>query len=400
MHESRALSGMRPTGRLHLGHYHGVLKNWAAMQREHQCFFFVADFHAFTTHYADSTGMDESVREMLIGWLAAGINPDKATIFMQSQIPAHAELHLLLSMICPISWLTRVPTYKEQQEQMSGRDLNTYGFLGYPLLQSADILIYRANVVPVGDDQVPHVEFAREIARRFNFLYGRDADFESRAAEILEKLTANQSRVYLDLRRRYQENGDESSLQKGREMVGELHNLSREEIDRLQGYLEGGGRIVLTEPQALLTKSPRFPGIDGRKMSKSYDNAIEIFESAKSVDEKIRRMQTDPARKRRSDKGNPDKCPVWPLHEIYSSDETRDWVRNGCTTAAIGCLECKRAVIEKINAQLEPVREAGAKFREDKTLVRDVLSDGANRARKAAAETLSAVRDAMGVASL
>ena len=400
MHESRALSGMRPTGRLHLGHYHGVLKNWAAMQREHQCFFFVADFHAFTTHYADSAGMDESVREMLIGWLAAGINPDKATIFMQSQIPAHAELHLLLSMICPISWLTRVPTYKEQQEQMSGRDLNTYGFLGYPLLQSADILIYRANVVPVGDDQVPHVEFAREIARRFNFLYGRDADFESRAAEILEKLTANQSRVYLDLRRRYQENGDESSLQKGREMVGELHNLSREEIDRLQGYLEGGGRIVLTEPQALLTKSPRFPGIDGRKMSKSYDNAIEIFESAKSVDEKIRRMQTDPARKRRSDKGNPDKCPVWPLHEIYSSDETRDWVRNGCTTAAIGCLECKRAVIEKINAQLEPVREAGAKFREDKTLVRDVLSDGANRARKAAAETLSAVRDAMGVASL
>ena len=391
---------MRPTGRLHLGHYHGVLKNWAAMQREHQCFFFVADFHAFTTHYADSAGMDESVREMLIGWLAAGINPDKATIFMQSQIPAHAELHLLLSMICPISWLTRVPTYKEQQEQMSGRDLNTYGFLGYPLLQSADILIYRANVVPVGDDQVPHVEFAREIARRFNFLYGRDADFESRAAEILEKLTANQSRVYLDLRRRYQENGDESSLQKGREMVGELHNLSREEIDRLQGYLEGGGRIVLTEPQALLTKSPRFPGIDGRKMSKSYDNAIEIFESAKSVDEKIRRMQTDPARKRRSDKGNPDKCPVWPLHEIYSSDETRDWVRNGCTTAAIGCLECKRAVIEKINAQLEPVREAGAKFREDKTLVRDVLSDGANRARKAAAETLSAVRDAMGVASL
>ncbi len=400
MHESRALSGMRPTGRLHLGHYHGVLKNWAAMQREHQCFFFVADFHAFTTHYADSAGMDESVREMLIGWLAAGINPDKATIFMQSQIPAHAELHLLLSMICPISWLTRVPTYKEQQEQMSGRDLNTYGFLGYPLLQSADILIYRANVVPVGDDQVPHVEFAREIARRFNFLYGRDADFESRAAEILEKLTANQSRVYLDLRRRYQENGDESSLQKGREMVGELHNLSQEEIDRLQGYLEGGGRIVLTEPQALLTKSPRFPGIDGRKMSKSYDNAIEIFESAKSVDEKIRRMQTDPARKRRSDKGNPDKCPVWPLHEIYSSDETRDWVRNGCTTAAIGCLECKRAVIEKINAQLEPVREAGAKFREDKTLVRDVLSDGANRARKAAAETLSAVRDAMGVASL
>lgn len=397
MFADRVLSGMRPTGNLHLGHYHGVLKNWVKLQHEYQCLFFVADWHALTTHYDSPNLIEHNTREMLIDWIAAGVDPSQAVLFVQSHVPEHAELHLLLSMVTPLGWLERVPTYKEQQETLSDKDLSTYGFLGYPLLQSADILIYRANMVPVGEDQVPHVEFTREIARRFNHLYGKPPGFEDRAEEAIRKLGSRRARVYRQLRTRYLEQGNAEALSAARALLDEAQNLSLGDLERLFGYLEGGGRIILTEPEALLTPASRMPGTDGKKMSKSYDNTIGLRESADAVIKKVRTMPTDPARVRRIDPGDPEKCPVWQLHLVYSDDESQEWVKTGCRSAGIGCLQCKQPVIDAILAEQEPMRARVEPYLKDPTLLNSILADGCERARKLAGETMRDVREAMGL---
>jgi tryptophanyl-tRNA synthetase len=393
----RVLSGMRPTGSLHLGHYHGVLKNWISLQSEYQCLFFVADWHALTTHYDTPEVIEQNVLDMVVDWLAAGVDPSTATLFIQSRVPEHAELHLLLSMITPLGWLERIPSYKDQQERLADRDLSTYGFLGYPLLQSADILIYRASLVPVGEDQVPHIEFTREIARRFNHVYGKQPGFEKKAELAIKKLGSKKARLYRELRTRYTEQGDEEALESARALLLETQNLSLGDRERLFGFLEGGGKMILSEPKALLTTEPRMPGLDGQKMSKSYNNTITLRESPESVTRKIRTMPTDPARVRRSDPGNPDKCPVWQLHLVYSDEARKQWVREGCTTAGIGCLECKQPVIDAVLRELEPMRERAARYLEDPIQVRNIIADGCERARKLAHDTMREVREAMGL---
>lgn len=397
MFVDRVLSGMRPTGSLHLGHYHGVLKNWVRLQHEYQCYFFVADWHALTTHYDAPEVISQNVWDMVIDWLAAGVDPSQATLFIQSQLPEHAELHLLLSMITPLGWLERVPTYKDQQEKLTDKDLSTYGFLGYPLLQSADILVYRANLVPVGEDQVPHIEFTREIARRFNHLYGRETGFEEKAEAAIKKLGAKRSKLYVQLRTKYQEQGDEEALGAARALIEEAQNLSMGDRERLFGYIEGGGKMILAEPQALLTEASRMPGLDGQKMSKSYNNTITLREDAESVTKKIRTMPTDPARVRRSDPGEPERCPVWQLHQVYSSDEVKTWAQQGCRSAGIGCLECKQPVIDAVLQEQKPMRERAAAYLDDPTLVRNIIADGCERARTLAEETMRDVREAMGL---
>jgi len=399
MFEDRVLSGMRPTGAMHLGHYHGALKNWVSLQNEYPCFFFAADWHALTSHYEDPSVIEATVWDMFIDWLAAGIDPSKATLFIQSRIPQHAELTLLLSFFTPLAWLERVPTYKDQMEKHAehGRDLLTYGFLGYPLMQGADILIYRANKVPVGEDQVAHVELVREIARRFNHLFGREKGFEEKAEAAVKKLGPKKAKLYRTLRTRFQEQGDAAALEQARALVTDTQNLSLGDQERLYGFLEGGGRMILSEPEALLTSTPKLLGLDGEKMSKSQDNAILLRDTPEHVTKKIRTMQTDPARVRRSDPGEPTKCPVWNLHQVYSDANTQDWVLQGCRTAGIGCLECKQPVIDAINAEIKPIRERATQYEEDPTLVRNIIQDGCEKASDLADETMRDVREAMGL---
>ncbi|GEC94258.1 MAG: hypothetical protein RLZZ220_821 [Pseudomonadota bacterium] len=397
MFAERVLSGMRPTGRLHLGHYHGVLKNWVKLQAEYPCLFFAADWHALTTDYDNPKGIEASVWEMIVDWLAAGVDPAQATIFIQSRVPEHAELHLLMSMMTPQGWLERVPTYKDQQEKLSHKDLSTYGFLGYPLLMSADILIYRADKVPVGEDQLPHVEFTRELARRFNHMYGREPGFEEKAKEAIKKLGSKRARLYDEFRTRFQQNGDEEGLALGKALLEEAQNLSMGDRERLYGYLEGSGKMILVEPGALLTEASRMPGLDGQKMSKSYGNTIFLREEADSLTKKIRTMQTDPARVRRTDPGDPEKCPVWQFHVIYSDDSTRNWVTQGCKSAGIGCIECKQPVIDAVLKEQDAMRERAQPYLDDPTLVKSIVADGCDKARKLAQETMREVRDAMGL---
>jgi tryptophanyl-tRNA synthetase len=397
MFADRVLSGMRPTGGLHLGHYHGVLKNWVEMQHEYECLFFVADWHALTTHYDTPQVIAQSTWDMVIDWLAAGVDPARATLFIQSKVPEHAELHLLLSMITPLGWLERVPTYKDQQEKLSEKDLSTYGFLGYPLLQSADILIYRATHVPVGADQVPHIEFTREIARRFNHLYGREVGFEEKAITAVKKLGNKKAKLYEELRVRYQEQGDDEALLSAQSLLDEQQSLSLGDRERLFGYLEGGGKMILSEPQAMLTAASKMPGLDGQKMSKSYNNTITLREDVASVSKKIRTMPTDPARIRRTDAGDPDKCPVWQLHLVYSSEDTKQAVQQGCRSAGIGCIECKQPVIDAVLLEQTPMRERAQQYLDDPTLVRNIIADGCEKARKLAGETMRDVREAMGL---
>jgi tryptophanyl-tRNA synthetase len=389
---------MRPTGRLHLGHYHGVLKNWVELQNEYECFFFVADWHALTTHYEDpNLAMEEYVWEMVVDWLAAGVDPNRATLFIQSRVLQHAELDVLLSMITPLGWLERVPSFKDQQEKLKERDLSTHGFLGYPLLQSADILIYRATRVPVGEDQVPHIELTREIARRFNYLYGREPGFEEKAEEAAKKLGKKGARMYRQLRTAYVERGDHEALEKAQAVLRENSNLALGEKERLLGYLEGGGRIILPEPDALLTEASRLPGLDGQKMSKSYNNVILLRDDPTRVEQGLRTMPTDPARKRRTDPGEPEKCPVWQLHKVYSSAETKAWVCEGCRSAAIGCLDCKQPVIDAVLAEQKTILERAREYTEDPTLVKNIISDGCEYARESAEETMEDVRACMGL---
>ena len=397
MYPDRVVSGMRPTGAMHLGHYHGALKNWVKLQSEHPCLFFVADWHALTTHYDDPSIIETSTWDMVIDWLAAGIDPSQATIFIQSKVPEHAELHLLLSMSTPLGWLERVPTYKDQQEKLADRDLATYGFLGYPLLQAADVLIYRASMVPVGEDQVPHIEMTREIARRFNHLYGREKDFEQKAQEAVKKLGAKRAKLYAELRAEYQEQGKEDALEQAKAMLDDAQNLSMIDRERLFGYLEGSRKLILAEPQALLTEASRLPGLDGNKMSKSYGNTIALRDDRDTVTKKVRTMPTDPARVRRTDPGDPDKCPVWMFHQVYSDQPTKDWVVKGCKSAGIGCIECKQPVIDGILKEQEPMRERAQKYLDDPSLVRAIVADGCDQARKLAQETMRDVREEMGL---
>ncbi|MBU3577467.1 tryptophan--tRNA ligase [Polynucleobacter sp. UK-Kesae-W10] len=398
MFAERVLSGMRPTGNLHLGHYHGVLKNWVRLQSEYPCFFFVADWHALTTHYETPDVIEQSVWDMVIDWLAAGVDPNQATLFIQSKVPEHAELFLLLSMGTPLGWLERVPTYKDQIEKLKEKDLQTYGFLGYPLLQAADILIYRAQHVPVGEDQVPHVEMTREVARRFNYLYGREPGFEEKALEAVKKLGSKRAKMYLELRVAFQERGDDEALEQAKALLQEAQSLSMADRERLFGFLEGARKIILPEPQALLTTASRMPGIDGQKMSKSYGNTISIREQPEDVIKKIRTMPTDPARVRRTDAGDPARCPVWQLHTVYSNEETKQWVDQGCKSAGIGCLECKQPVIDAILAEQQPMFERAQKYLDDPSLLRSIIADGCDKARKVAQETMREVREAMGLA--
>jgi tryptophanyl-tRNA synthetase len=397
MFAEKVLSGMRPTGSLHLGHYHGVLKNWVDLQNEYECLFFVADWHALTTHYDSPQVIEQNVWDMVIDWLAAGVDPAQATLFIQSRVPEHAELHLLLSMMTPLGWLERVPTYKDQQEKLTEKDLSTYGFLGYPLLQAADILIYRANQVPVGEDQVPHIEFTRELARRFNHLYGREPGFEEKAQAAVKKMGGKKAKLYDELRTRYRQEGDDEALESAKALLNDTQNLSMGDRERLFGYLEGGGKMILAEPQALLTAASRMPGLDGQKMSKSYHNTLTLREDEESLTKKIRTMPTDPARVRRTDPGTPEKCPVWQFHTVYSSDATRQWVQEGCTSAAIGCLECKQPVIGAVLEEQKPMHERAQMYLDDPTLVRNIIADGCEKARELANETMRDVREAMGL---
>lgn len=391
----RVLSGMRPTGLLHLGNFHGALRNWIELQYQYECYFFVADWHALTTGYEDTSQLPSHVHQMVIDWLAAGLNPGVATIFVQSQVPEHAELHLLLSMITPLGWLERVPSYKDQQTELSGRDLTTYGFLGYPLLQSADILLYRPAWVPVGEDQVAHVEITREIARRFNHLYGREAEFEAKAERAIQQLGGRHSALYRQLRRKYQEAGDGEALLKAKEMVQSNARITVADRERLLGYLEGQSVSILPEPQVLLTPTPKLPGLDGRKMSKSYGNTIGLREDPEVVTRKLRTMQTDPARVRRTDAGDPAKCPVFDLHRVYSDAATQAWADAGCRSAGIGCLECKQPLIDVVVEEVSGMRRRAQEYEENPELVRNILAEGYEKAREVARETLDEVRRAM-----
>lgn len=397
MFPDRVLSGMRPTGQLHLGHYHGVLKNWVQLQHDMPCYFFVADWHALTTHYESPDVIEAHVFDMVIDWLAAGVDPTKSTVFVQSRVPAHAELHLLLSMTTPLAWLERVPTYKDQQEKLKDKDLATYGFLGYPLLQAADILIYRATQVPVGEDQIPHVEMTREIARRFNNIYGREPGFEEKAIETAKKLGGKLSKQFLELRKAFHEKGDTELLGQAKTLLAQAGSLGATDKERLFAYLEGTRKLILSEPKALLTEASKMPGLDGQKMSKSYQNTISLREKPDDVALKVKRMPTDPQRVRRTDSGDPKRCPVWQLHEVYSDEKTKAWVQEGCTSAGIGCIQCKEPVADAIVRELTPMRERAQHYEDDPQLVRRILNEGCQRAQQEAEETMKHVRQVMGL---
>tara|TARA_R110002111_G_scaffold77334_2_gene122785 strand:- start:11117 stop:12292 length:1176 start_codon:yes stop_codon:yes gene_type:complete len=388
---------MRPTGQLHLGHYHGVLKNWVELQQQYKCYFFVADWHALTTHYEDPSIIGDSTWDMVIDWLAAGVDHGLADLFIQSSIPEHAELHLLLSMITPLGWLERVPSYKDQQEKLKEKDLATYGFLGYPLLQSADILMYKSGLVPVGADQVAHVELTREIARRFNHLYGREPGFEEKAEAAIKKMGKKNAKMFIKLRNAYQQDGDQEAIGVARALLEAQQNITVGDKERLYGYLDGSGRVVLPEPQALLTKASKMPGLDGQKMSKSYNNTIALRDKPEDVEKKLRTMPTDPARVRRTDPGDPAKCPVWQFHEVYSDESVCDWVQKGCRSASIGCLDCKQPVVEAVLTELKPIQERAQEYTEQPDLVRSIISEGNEKARDVAKETLEDVKFAMGI---
>ena len=388
----RVVSGMRPTGALHLGHYHGVIKNWLELQLTHDCFFFVADWHALTTHYDETKNIEEYTLQMIIDWLACGINPGSVKLFIQSQVPEHAELQLLLSMITPLSWLERVPSYKDQQGKLADKDLMSHGFLGYPLLQAADILIYKANYVPVGEDQVAHIELTREIARRFNHIYGSENDFQEKVENAIQRLGAKNAELYLSLRRKHQEKGDDKARNTAIALIDSQQNSSHGDRQRLYGYLDGHSKLILPEPQVLLTKATKIPGTDGQKMSKSYGNTIALREDPKAIEKKLRTMPTDPARARRKDPGDPEKCPVWEWHQVYSDEKTQQWVQAGCRSADIGCLECKKPLIEAVQEEAEPIRKHSKEYEDDKATVKKIITEANEEVRDIANDTLEEIK--------
>jgi tryptophanyl-tRNA synthetase len=393
---------MRPTGKLHIGHYFGALENWVRLQNDpaHDCFYFIADWHALTSDYADASGVAQNTIEIVTDYLAAGLDPQRSVIFQQSQVPEHAELHLLLGMVTPLGWLERVPTYKEQIENVTSKDLHTYGFLGYPCLQTSDIVMYSEPgtplFVPVGEDQVSHVELSREIVRRFNTYYGFDVVIEKirgnrRAIDALKKLHPSMSTVAdEEILQAYRSDCKAAAMMSGIDNFLETQKASLEFFSRTE---------VLTEPAVLLTKTPRIPGLDGRKMSKSYGNAITLSESDEDIRKKTKVMVTDPARKRRTDLGNPDVCPVYDWHKLFSTPERDpgrlEWVRTGCTTAGIGCVECKGAMAENLIKWIAPVRERRVKWENDKSGVLEIIDEGSERARTVAQGTMQRVREAV-----
>jgi tryptophanyl-tRNA synthetase len=393
---------MRPTGALHLGHYHGALKNWVKLQQDYDCFYFVADWHALTTHYEDREVMERFVYDMVIDWIAAGLDPDRSTIFIQSRLPEHAELFTLLAMGTPLGWLERVPTYKDQMDKLKDRDLATYGFLGYPLLQAADILMYKAAYVPVGEDQSSHVELTREVARRFNHLYGRVPHFADKVAATLAKLPKDDARYLEKQRKAYQEAGDAEAMRKAEGMAAKasanVAGWTTEDSELLLGHVRGGGKVILPEPQALHTEVKKLPGLDGSKMSKSYGNAIAMREDPAEVDRKVKRMPTDPQRVRRTDPGDPERCPVWQFHQVYSPQDVKDWVVKGCKSAGIGCIECKQPVVDAIVAEQKPWRERAEQYLADPKKVHWIVEMGTERARTVARQTMKDVREAVGLA--
>ena len=396
----RVLSGMRPTGALHLGHYHGALKNWVRLQNDYDCFYFVADWHALTTHYEDRAIIEQSVYDMVIDWLAAGIEPEKATIVIQSRLPEHAELFTLLAMGTPLAWLERMPTFKDQIEKLKDKDLATYGFLGYPLLQAADILIYKASYVPVGEDQAPHVEITREVARRFNHLYGRAHNHAALVEAALAKLGKDDTRYVERQRKAYGQDGSTEALAKGEATVKRAlaaGGLDHNEAELLLGHLKGSGKSVLTEPGVLLTETSKLPGLDGDKMSKSRGNTIAMRDTPADVTQKIRRMPTDPQRVRRNDPGDPERCTVWQFHKLYSDADTRGWVVEGCTSAGIGCLDCKQPVIDAILKEQLPWRERAETYLSNPKQIHWIVEMGTERARTVARQTMKDVREAMGL---
>lgn len=385
---ARVLSGMRPTGRLHIGHYFGALKNWIRMQDEYDCFYFVADWHALTSDYADTSQVAQNTIEIGIDWLAAGLDPGRCTMFVQSELPEHAELHLLLSMVTPLSWLERVPTYKEQLDNVKDKDLHTYGFLGYPLLQTADIVMYgRPDAdlfVPVGEDQAPHIELAREIVRRFNTAFAK-VDWENTTSHALLLLVNQLSTKGL---------ADAGAVDTHASVEAAMRPLT---LDHRLSLLANAGvplARVLQEPQVLLTETPRLPGTDGRKMSKSYNNYISLSEDDASIRLKARNMMTDPARKRRTDPGNPEVCPVFSWHKIFSLPDTIAWSNHGCRTAGIGCIECKSAMADNLVKWIEPIRTRRTEYEAQPARVLEILDAGTRRAQKVAAETMQRVREA------
>jgi len=410
----RVLSGMRPTGRLHIGHYFGALQNWVRLQNDpaHECFFFVADWHALTSDYADTSAIAENSLQITIDFLASGLDPQKSVIFLQSLVPEHAELHLLLSMITPLGWLERIPTYKEQLDNIQNKDLHTYGFLGYPTLQTADIVMYsepgKGLFVPVGEDQVSHVEFSRELVRRFNGFYGfhftelffkaiEERSFQNAKSALHNPfLAARATEIVLA-------HGKMSAEERVR--VGSLYRRAIIEAGYKNAVPELAALGVvelcetLAEPDALLTPTPRIPGLDGRKMSKSYGNAITLSESDDDIRKKTKVMVTDPARKRRTDPGNPDVCPVFDWHKLFSTPERDpgrlDWVRHGCTTASIGCIDCKAAMAENLIKWIEPVRARRLDYEQHPKRVLEILDSGSAKARQSAQQTMSRVRDAI-----
>jgi tryptophanyl-tRNA synthetase len=392
----RILSGMRPTGKLHLGNLVGALQNWVKLQDEYESYHFVADWHMLTTGYDNTLDLRQDTWEMVTDWLACGLDPDKATFFVQSRLPEHAELHLLFSMVTPLSWLERVPTYKEQLENIRDHDINTYGFLGYPLLQAADILMYKPKYVPVGEDQVPHVEFAREVARRFNLAFGEleplegpDGDWASRALMValeMKGLVASKDRsIGVDIA-----NVDPKKL-----LATIFRQASLERRADCLNQRLGELRGIFPEPEALLTSAPRLPGTDGRKMSKSYGNAIFLTDSQEVVSKKLAGYMTDPARKRRTDPGNPDVCPVFDLHKIFSAQETIERVNRECRTAEIGCVECKKLASGHLSAILAPIQERRKRYEQNPQEVWDILEDGTRKARVVAQATMREVRAAV-----
>ena len=396
----RVLSGMRPTGALHLGHYHGALKNWVKLQAEYPCLFFVADWHALTTDYEKPGALQDVGADMVIDWIAAGLDPEKATIFIQSRLPEHAELFTLLAMGTPLAWLERMPTYKDQIEKLKDKDLATYGFLGYPLLQAADILIYRAAYVPVGEDQAPHVEITREVARRFNHLYGRAANHDEQIASALAKLGKDDARYIEKQRKAYGQDGSMEALSRGEAVVKRARAadlIDSDDTELLLGHLKGSGKSVLTEPAVLLTETSKLPGLDGDKMSKSRGNTIAMRDEPAVVAHKIKRMPTDPQRVRRNDPGDPTRCPVWQFHQVYSDAATKDWVVQGCTSAGIGCLDCKQPVIDAIVREQQPWRERAEAYLSNPKQIHWIVEMGTERARTVARQTMKDVREAMGL---
>jgi tryptophanyl-tRNA synthetase len=366
------------------------------LQDEAQCYYFVADWHALTTHYETPEVLAASVWDMLIDWFAAGLDPVKSTVFIQSRVPEHAELFLLLSMATPLGWLERVPTYKDQIEKLKDKDLSTYGFLGYPLMQAADILIYRASQVPVGEDQVPHIEMTRETARRFNHLFGREPGFEQKVEAALKKLGGKAAKTVTEARQKWTQDGDAAAKDAARAAIAAA-SIPQDDRERLLGWIDGTRRTILVEPAARLTETPKLPGLDGAKMSKSYGNAVLMREDPKQLTDKLRKMPTDPARVRRTDPGEPERCPVWQLHKVYSNESTQAWAAQGCRSAGIGCLECKQPVIDAMLAEQQPWRERAQPFLDRPQLLREIVDDGCARARATAQETMRDVREAMGL---